>query len=220
MFRSSHVVVGALGLVATACNDNTTNFVNNIATVRFVNDTDTPIVVSPTGIPDSTTTTLIFGAASACAFVDLSSASTPVLSVKNAATGASIAIIPVLTVGDNVTIVAFGDTTGPVQLTALSNRFVPVASDAGLRFFNGDVFAGPMTMQRNGVTLTPLTAFGSASSFLSVPIDSAHITFSNTVSVVLDAGQMAFPQGQNSTVFVGPPAAGTVPLRFFTVQGC
>jgi hypothetical protein len=31
---------------------------------------------------------------------------------------------------------------------------------------------------------------------------------------------MAFPLGQNSTVVIGPPAPETVPLRFFTVQGC
>ena len=36
----------------------------------------------------------------------------------------------------------------------------------------------------------------------------------------LDAGRLAFPVGQNSTVMVGPPAAGTDPLRFFTVQAC
>jgi hypothetical protein len=31
---------------------------------------------------------------------------------------------------------------------------------------------------------------------------------------------MAFPLGQNPTVVIGPPAPETVPLRFFTVQGC
>jgi len=71
------------------------------------------------------------------------------------------------------------------------------------------------------VFASALPGFGSASRFVNVPIDSASITFSNQTSFVLDAGRMAFPLGQNSTVVVGPAAPGaTVPLRFFTVQGC
>jgi hypothetical protein len=89
-----------------------------------------------------------------------------------------------------------------------------------LRFFNGVASTGPLVMQRNGAVLTPFVGFGAASRFVSVPTDSASITFADRFSVVLDAGRMAFPLGQNSTVVVGPPAAGTDPLRFFTVQGC
>jgi hypothetical protein len=55
---------------------------------------------------------------------------------------------------------------------------------------------------------------------VSVAIDSVTTVFVDRNSVVLDAGLTAFPQGQNSTLVVGPPAAGTVNLRFFTVQGC
>ena len=76
-------------------------------------------------------------------------------------------------------------------------------------------------MQRNGISLTPFVDFGTSSSFVSVPTDSASITFADQFSIVLDAGRIAFPLGQNSTVVVGPPApAATAPLRFFTVQGC
>jgi hypothetical protein len=89
-----------------------------------------------------------------------------------------------------------------------------------LRFFNGEATSGPLVMRRNGVALTPFVGFGSASRFVSVPTDSASITFSSQTSFVLDAGRMAFPLGQNSTVVLGPPAPETVPPRFFTVQGC
>jgi len=75
-------------------------------------------------------------------------------------------------------------------------------------------------MARNGAALTPLTPFGAASGFVSVPTDSGRITFSNQSSVVLDLGEQAFPQGENSMVVLGRPAPNTVPLRFFTVRGC
>jgi hypothetical protein len=152
-------------------------------------------------------------------FVDLSHATVPTLTVANAVTGASIAIPPALTVGASVTIVAFGDTMGNVRLTTLSNRFVPAINNAGLRFFNGALQAGTLFIQRAGVALTASIAYGAASSIVSVPTDSAAITFSNGSSVVLDACLLAFPLAQNSTVFVGPPASGTVPFRFFTAQG-
>ncbi len=218
MFRPSHVVVGAL-VLATGCSesDNVVHTLNS-AIVRLVNDTDTPITLNVFNAVDSANARLVFGQSSACVFIDLSNV--PALVITNGATGASIAFTPVLSAGDNVTVVAFGPTLGNVQFASLNNRFVPVANSAGLRFFNGVASTGPLVMQRNGAVLTPLVGFGSASAFVSVPTDSALITFSDRFSVVLDAGRMAFPLGQNSTVVVGPPAAGTDPLRFFTVQGC
>jgi hypothetical protein len=221
MFRSSHVVVGVLALTATACNDTTSNFVVNSAAVRLVNDTDTPLTVSSRGRTDTLNRRLVFGQSSTCLLVDLSNTTVPPLTVMNAVTGVSITFTPPLAVGDNVIIFAFGDSLGQVQLNAISNRFVPAANDAGLRFFNGVPQAGSLRMARNTVVLTPFVGVGSASPFVSVPIDSGRITFANSVNVVLDAGLMAFPQGQNSTVVVGPPASDTtVLLRFFTAQGC
>jgi len=218
MFRSFHVVVGALVLTAAACSDSD-NVVHtlNAATVRLVNDTDTPLSLINAGILDSASAGLVFGQASACVLVDLTNS--PTLTVTNLA-GATIAFTPTLSAGDNVTIVAFGIPGGTVQFATLNNRFVPATNSAGLRFFNGQATNGPLVMRRNGVALTPFVGFGSASRFVSVPIDSASITFSNQTSFVLDAGRMAFPLGQNSTVVLGPPAPETVPLRFFTVQGC
>jgi hypothetical protein len=220
MFRPSHVVVGALALIAGACSesDNIVHTLNS-ATVRLVNDTDTPLTLTVVNTVDSANARIPFGQSSACVFVDLSNV--PALTITNGATGASIAFTPILSAGDNVTVVAFATTAlGNVQFAALNNRFVPAANGAGLRFFNGVSSTGPLLMRRNGVALTPFVGFGSASSFVSVPIDSGSITFADQFSVVLDAGLMAFPLGQNSTVVVGPPAPTTDPLRFFTVQGC
>ena len=224
MFRPSHVVVGALVLTAAACSDSD-NVVHtlNSATVRLVNDTDTPLSLVNAGILDSTSGVLVFGQASACVFVDLNNALR--LTITNGA-GATIAFTPILSPGDNVTVVAFAATVGNVatmgnvQFTTLNNRFGPALNSAGLRFFNGVSSTGPLVMRRNGLVLTRFVGFGAASAFVSVPIDSASITFANQTSVVLDAGLMAFPLGQNSTVVVGPPAPETNPLRFFTVQGC
>jgi hypothetical protein len=223
MFRPSRVVVGALVLMAAACSDSD-NVVHtlNAATVRLVNDTDTPLSLINAGVLDPVNASLVFGQASACVLVDLTN--TPTLTITNVA-GATIAFTPILSAGDNVTVVAFGATVGNVattnvQFATLNNRFVPALNSAGLRFFNGVSTTGPLVMRRNGLVLTPFVGFGSASRFVSVPIDSASITFSNQNSFVLDAGRMAFPLGQNSTVVIGPPAPETVPLRFFTVQGC
>jgi hypothetical protein len=223
MFRPSRVVVGALVLMAAACSDSD-NVVHtlNAATVRLVNDTDTPLSLINAGVLDPVNASLVFGQASACVLVDLTNS--PTLTITNLA-GATIAFTPTLSAGDNVTVVAFGATVGNVattnvQFATLNNRFVPALNSAGLRFFNGVSTTGPLVMRRNGLVLTPFVGFGSASRFVSVPIDSASITFSNQNSFVLDAGRMAFPLGQNSTVVIGPPAPETVPLRFFTVQGC
>jgi hypothetical protein len=220
MFRPSHAVVGALALMAAACNDSTSNFVSNLATIRLANDTDTPISITVRGTLDTLNRRLTYGSLSTCLFVDLSTTTVPVVSVMNAVTGATIVFTPVLTPGENALVVAWGDTLGAVALTALDNRFVPVANEAGLRFFNGVPRDGSLSMQRNSATLTPFIGVGSASRFVSVPIDSGRITFSNAATVVLDAGLLAFPQGQNSTVVVGPPVAGSVLRRLFVAQGC
>jgi len=220
MFRPSQVVAALLALTAAACSDTTSNFVFNSAAVRLVNDTDVPLSISVRGRLDTLNRRLVFGQSSTCLFVDLSNTTTPPVSLMNAVTGASITFTPTLSPGDNVMVVAFGPTKGAVQLVAINNRFVPTLNDAGLRFFNGVPEAGSLLMARDSVVLTPFIGVGSASPFVSVPIDSGRITFANAAMVVLDAGLMAFPQGQNSTVVLGPPARDTTPVRFFTAQGC
>jgi hypothetical protein len=220
MFRWSHLVLGALALTYTACNDTENNFVpSTTAGVRFVNTTGTPITLTNTGLLTAASTTLGFGEASACLFVNLPTSSVPSLTVTNNVTGRTTTFTPDLTAGANVTVVAYGDSAGNIHFAGINNNFVPAPNDAGLRFFNG-ASVTPLFMRRAGVAISTAAGFGAASTPVSVPTDSASITFSNGSSIVLDAGLMAFPPGQNSTVFLGPPASGTVPLRFFTVQGC
>jgi len=146
MFSPSHVVLGALVLMATACSDTITDFVSRSATIRIVNDTDTPLSLTIAGVLDSANTRLAFGQASTCVFVNLSDTTVPPVAVTNAATGASITFTPTLTVGANVTVVAFDAAVGDVQFARLSNRFVPDTSNAGLRFFNGASSAGALFM--------------------------------------------------------------------------
>ena len=219
MFRPSHFVVGALALIATACSDNGNFAPFNSAAVRLVNDTDTPIVLTNAAIFDPTTVRLAFGQSSGCLSIDVSNIRA--LAVTNAVTGESIPFAPTLSPGGSVIVVAFAGTTGNIRFATLNDRFLPATNDAGLSFFNGASGTGALVMQRNGTALTPFVDFGTSSSFGSVPIDSASITFADQFSIVLDAGQIAFPLGQNSTVVVGPPApAATAPLRFFTARGC
>ena len=222
MFRPFSLVVGALALIGTACSNNDNDVVVhtlNSATIRLVNDSDTPLSLATGGPRDSANARIAFGQASTCVFVDLSNV--PALVVRNAVTGAFIPFTPVLSSGDNLTVVAFdGGIVDTLRFAALRNRFVPIANTAGLRFFNGVPSPGPLLMQRGGAALTPFVGFGSASGFVSVPTDSGRITFADQSSVGLDAGLIAFPLGQNSTVVLGRPAVGTTPIRFFTAQGC
>lgn len=221
MFRPSRVAVGALALMAAACSNSDNNVVVHTldaVTVRFVNDTDTPLSIFTGNIVGPANATLAFGDATGCMLIDLSNV--PALAVTNATTGATILFTPTLLPGANLTVVAFADTVGNVQFAALPNRFVPIANTAELRFFQGVATTGPLAMARNGAALTPLIPFGAASGFVSVPSDFGSITFSNQSSVVLDAGELAFPQDQSSTVVLARPAPNTVPLRFFTVRGC
>ena|SRR5215831_6918332 len=220
MFRPSRIAIGALALMAAACSDSDNDVVHalNALTVRFVNDTDTPLAIFTGNITGPANATLGFGDATGCMVIDLSNV--PALAVTNATTGATLLFTPVLLAGTNVTIVAFADTPGNVQFAQLPNRFVPTANAAGLRFFHGAATTAPLDMARNGAPLTPLIPFGAASGFVSVPTDTGRITFSNQSSVVLDAGELAFPQGENSTVVLARPAPNTVPLRSFTVRGC
>ncbi|HEV8446644.1 MAG TPA: hypothetical protein VGQ44_07480 [Gemmatimonadaceae bacterium] len=220
MFRPSRVAIAALALMATACSDSDNDVVHTLdaVTVRFVNDTDTPLAIFTGNITGPANATLAFGDATGCMLIDLSNV--PALAVTNATTGATILFTPVLLAGTNVTVVAFADAAGTVQFAQLPNRFVPIANTAGLRFFHGAATTAPLDMARNGAALTPFTPFGAASGFVSVPTDSGRITFSNQSSVVLDLGEQAFPQGENSMVVLGRPAPNTVPLRFFTVRGC
>jgi hypothetical protein len=220
MFRPSRVAIGAIALMAGACSNSDNDVVHtlDVVTVRFVNDTDTPLAIFTGNIVGPANATLAFGDQTGCMLIDLSNV--PALAVTNATTGATIFFSPTLIPGANLTVIAFADADGKVRFAALSNRFVPPANTAGLRFFQGVATTGPLEMARNGAVLTPLIPFGSASGFGSVPVGSGSITFSNQTSVVLDAGELAFPQGQNSTVVLGSPAPRTVPLRSFTVRGC
>src|SRR5262249_20640531 len=151
--------------------------VANTATVLLVNDTDTPISLSSASVPDSASATLNFGEATACVSIDLSNAPRQ-LAVRNVETGASLTAAPTLSTGANLTVVAFDDTAGRVQLATLDSHFTPLETDAGVRFFNGVSSTGALFMERQGI-LTQFVGLGAASSFVSVSTDSAMVRFSN-----------------------------------------
>src|SRR5262249_42023230 len=161
-----------------ACSDHD-NFtqVASIATVRLVNDTDTPLSLSNAGFIDTANARLAFGQTSACVFVNLSTPQVPGISVTNAATGDTLVFTPTLRPGANVLIVAFSGASG-IQFTTLDDRFATGTDSAGLRFFNGGLITA-LLMQRNGAAITPFVGFGSASVFVIVPSASGAITFAD-----------------------------------------
>src|SRR5262249_13898775 len=149
--------------------------IGNFATVRLVNDTDTPLSFISGSVLVPADGRLVFGQSSACLLIDLSNV--PALVVTNATTGATIVFTPTLFPTANLTVVAFATALGDVQFAALDNHFVPTANNAGLRFFNGASSPGPLLMSRNAAALTPFVGFGAASGFVNVPTDSGSITF-------------------------------------------
>ena len=111
--------------------------------------------------------------------------------------------------------------TGLVQFATLSNAFTPAAGDGGLRFFNAAATSGTVAMFGNNIALTQGVNFGGNSGFISVPPTPVNITFRNSSSLLLNAGTIVFPNGQNTTAILGAPAPTTTsPFRFFTTVGC
>ncbi|MGH7618032.1 MAG: hypothetical protein ACREPM_12450 [Gemmatimonadaceae bacterium] len=222
MFRSPRTLIALLSVAAlAACNDSDVNAVHttNFAVVRLVNATDTPITVVGNSVVDTVNTGIPFGSQSSCLIVDLTTVSPVVFTV--AGTGEVIAFTSTLALGANVTVVAYAGADGRPILTTLSNVFTPAPGQAGLRLFNAAAGSGTLFASANGTPIiTTGTSFGAASAFVSVSSAPMDITIANGTSIVLDAGLQAFPAGQNSTMVVGPPATGTVPLRFFTSTGC
>jgi hypothetical protein len=63
---------------------------------------------------------------------------------------------------------------------------------------------------------------GVASSFVSVPAGSQQIRVTTTglTTVLLDVGSQTLAAGQNATLVIAPPTAGSTLLRAFLVPAC
>jgi hypothetical protein len=195
------------------------------ATIRLANATNTGLDVLQGTTVLSGASNIAFGASSSCSSVN---AATPGLTVRQTGTTAALpGFTPTLAVGNSYTIIAYPNGTG-VAFATLTNTFTPTAGQAGLRVFNatGGATGLDVFVTASGAPLAAATIAnaltGVASSFVSVPAGSQQIRVTTTglTTVLLDLGSQTLSAGQNATLVIAPPAAGSTTLRAFLVPAC
>jgi hypothetical protein len=206
---------------ATVTNTALTN-----AKVQLINASGSTLDFLQNGSALAGGSNLAFGSSSSCSSVD---ATTPLLSIVEAGSTTPLPGLSVtLTAGNSFSIVAYPSGSGAVQFTTLANAFTPAAADAGLRVFNAtsgatayDVFVTAPGAPLGTPTVSN-TVSGAASAFVNVPAGSSQIrlTSAGATDVLLDLGTQTLTAGQNVTLVIAPPAAGSTTPRAFLVTGC
>ena len=195
------------------------------ATIRLANATNTGLDLLQGTTVLNGASNLAFGASSACSSVN---AATPGLTIRQTGTTTALpGFTPTLAVGNSYTVVAYPSGTA-VSFVTLPNTFTPTTGQAGLRVLNvtGGATGLDVFVTASGAPLTTATianaANGVATSFLSVPAGSQQIRITTTglTTVLLDLGSQALTAGQNATLVIAPPAAGSTTLRAFLVPAC
>ena len=198
------------------------------ATVRLANATATPLDFVQGTTVLSGSGNVAFGASSACSSVN---AATPGLTIQQTGTTTALAgFAPTLEVGKSYSIIAYPNASNVVQFATLPNVFTPAAGQAGLRVFNATTFpaAFDVFVTASGATLaTPTVANvvvgGLGSAFVSVPAGASEVRLTalgTTTPILLDIASQTFTAGQNVTLVIAPPAAGSTTPRAFFVVGC
>jgi hypothetical protein len=199
------------------------------ARIRFVNASASSFDVASAGTVASGNASLGFGTASSCVST---SATSPNIAVRIAGSASVVAgLATAYQSGVSYIVVAHPGTAGTTQLTTIADTFTPVSGQIGLRAFNAGA-AGTsydVYLTTPGASLaTETPAFGAvtsgtATSFLGVSTGSAQqvrITAAGSKVVLLDLGNVALAAGQNATLIVAPPLAGSATPRAFLASGC
>jgi hypothetical protein len=197
------------------------------ATIRLANATGSALDLLQGTNVLSGSGNLAFGASSACSAVN---ATTPGLTIRQTGTTTALpGFTPTLEVGKSYTVIAYPNATNVVQFSTLSNTFTPTTGQAGLRVFNATTLATgfDVFVTAPAATLTTPTVAnvlsGASSAFVSVPAGGSQIRLTavgTTTPVLLDFGTQTFAAGQNVTLVIAPPAAGSTTPRAFLVIGC
>jgi hypothetical protein len=208
-------------------NASVTNLALTNSNVRLANATDNALTLLQNGAPLSGSSSIAFGASSACSSVNVA---TPVLSVTQGSSTTPLSgFAPSLSAGHPFTFVAYPGTAGAVQFANVEQA-VPVAGQARLTAFNGtgqttglDIYVTPAGATLGGSpTIANVGAGSSSGSFVTVPVGASQvrITGNGSTTVLLDLGSQTFVSGQNTMLVIAPPAAGATSLRAFLVPGC
>ena len=227
--RTLALAVAAASVTIVACDDDgdITGLNANTATVQFINATALSLDIAQSGTVATGNGALSYGTASACIAADASNSN---LAVRQTGTSTALAgFAPSFLAGGNYSVIVYPGAGAATQFATVSNAFTPTAGQGGLRVFNAagagtsyDIYIGPA-----GGSATTLLAnnigSGSGSSYFNVAAGSAQqlrITNAGSQAVVLDAGNRTFTAGQNATMVIAPPAAGSTTPRAFFVNGC
>ncbi|HVX40681.1 MAG TPA: DUF4382 domain-containing protein [Gemmatimonadaceae bacterium] len=204
-----------------------TNTALTDATIKFVNATESTLNLLQSGTALTGASNLAFGQSSSCTSVN---AATPALSVVTAgSTTALPGFSTTLAAGNSFDIIAYPNATGGVSFATVGNAFTPTSGQAGLRVFNAtsattgyDVYLTSVGAPLGSTATVSNVLAGNGSAFVSVPAGAQQIRLTSTggTTVLLDLGSQTFTAGQNATLVVAPPAAGSLSPRAFVVTGC
>lgn len=196
------------------------------ATVRLFNATATPLNFLQGTTALAGGSNIAFGASSTCSSVN---AATPNLSVtQGTSTTALPGFAPSLTAGTSYTIVAYPTATGGVQFATLGNTFAPTTGQAGLRVFNATTATTGYdvhVLAAGAPIATPTianTLAGATSAYVSVPAGTSVITVTSAggATALVSLPSQAITAGQNLTLVIAPPAAGSTTPQLYLVPAC
>jgi hypothetical protein len=194
------------------------------ANVRLFNATGAPLNLLQNGTALTGGSNIAVNASSTCSSIN---AATPNLTITQGASTTPLSgFAPSFTAGSSYTIVAYPGTGGAVQFMTLGNTYTPTTGQSGIRVFNATGTAYDVFVTTAGATLTTPTISntlaGASSSYVSIPAGSQIVTLTSvggTTSVVA-LPATAFAAGQNTTLVVAPPAAGSTTPQLFLVPSC
>ena len=225
--RTLALLLPLVALAACSDDDDTTGTTTGgTATVRFVNATNGALDVAQNGTVAATNSNLGYGTSSSCLTVN---AANPQLGFRTAGTTTNLGgFTPNFTVGGNYTVIATTGANGATQFTTLSNTNTPATGQARVRIFNAAPSAGNFDVYVTaanaalGTANATGVAYGTASNFFNVASGTSQVRFTTAGSqtVALNFGNQPFTAGQNSTIVIAPPAAGSTTVRAFTVASC
>ena len=230
MSRSILRLTLAIPLLAlAACGDDDDDDLTgtgNTATVRFVNATGTSYDAALNGTVGTGSGNLGFGGSTSCMTLN---ATTPGLTFRNAGTTTTVSgFTPNFQRGGSYTVVAVPGTGGTTQFITLPSTNTPASGQAGVRVFNAaqgfgnfDVHVTAPGAALGTANATNVTT-GNASSWFNTSGGTSQVRFATagTQNVALNFGNQNFTAGQNATIVIAPPAAGSTTLRAFMVPNC
>lgn len=225
--RTLAVILPLVALAACSDDSDTTGTsTGGTATVRFINATNGAFDVAQNGSTVSGSSNLGYGTSSSCLTVN---AANPQLGFRTAGTTTNLAgFTPNFTTGGSYIVIATTGANGATQFTTLSGTNTPASGQASVRIFNAAPSAGNFDVYVTapnaalGTANATAVAYGTGSNYFNVASGTSQVRFTNAGSqtVAFNYGSQPFTAGQNSTIVIAPPAAGSTTVRAFTVAGC